>query len=295
MLNLFKRSKKANLTSDKTAKQSDSIENYQEDLLAESISMPMYRVSSCQSTGVERSHNEDTIFIFNSTFLGYETPISVGLFIVADGMGGHQHGEEASQMAARGAGQMLLEKLLPNIFSEQHTYSENELKKLVKESVKHAQDIVLNQVAGGGTTLTFVLAVNDQLISAHVGDSRLYLVEKGGNIRLKTRDHSLVNRLVELGEISSSEADQHPQRNVLYRALGQSDALEADILQFSLESGEGFLICSDGLWGVLDDQVIEEKIKSVDDFDLITAELVRAANDAGGPDNISVILVEKIA
>jgi len=252
-----------------------------------------YRVSACQSSGKERSHNEDAIFTFQGSFLRCETPFSIGLFLVADGMGGHQCGEEASRQAAQGTGQFLLENLLP-VFFDEEIPSEEELKGLVTEAVHKAQHLVLNRVPGSGTTLTLALVIGDRLVSAHVGDSRLYLLTPDGKLQLKTKDHSLVNRLVELGEISHSEADQHPQRNVLYRALGQSDALEPDVSLLPFEKGDRLLICSDGLWSVLSDSLIEEMISSVKDFDETTAELVRAANDAGGPDNISVVLVEKL-
>jgi protein phosphatase len=132
------------------------------------------------------------------------------------------------------------------------------------------------------------------LISAHVGDSRLYVIDKENKIHLKSKDHSLVKRLVELGEISESEVQQHPQRNVLYKAMGQDDPFEPDIDYFSIKSGEAFLICSDGLWGVLNEEIFLEIIKKDDDFSEIPCQLVSAANELGGPDNISVILVERL-
>jgi protein phosphatase len=254
-----------------------------------------YRVSSCQSSGKERSHNEDAILVHESSILGRKAPVYTGVFLVADGMGGHQRGEEASLFAAEGASRFLMEKLIPHLFDEKLTLSDEDLQSLVSGAVKNAQDLILQRVPGGGTTLTLVLAVGDRLTSAHVGDSRLYIIHEDGKMRLQTKDHSLVNRLVELGEISPSEAGRHPQKNVLYRALGQSDALQPDINQFSLAVGERLLICSDGLWGVIEDKEIEEIIRSSDVFDTTTTLLVNAANNAGGPDNISVILVEKLA
>lgn len=252
-----------------------------------------FRVSACQSSGKERSQNEDAIFIYQSAFLRCENPFSTGLFLVADGMGGHQQGEEASRLASQGAGRFLLENLLPVLF-EDELPPEDAVKGWVTEAVRKAQELVLTQVPGSGTTLTLALAIGDDLVTAHVGDSRLYLLRPEGQLILKTKDHSLVNRLVELGEISHSEADQHPQRNVLYRALGQSDDLQPDICVIPFEKGDRILICSDGLWGVLADSLIEEMVNDIDDFDKIASELVSAANDAGGPDNISVILVEKL-
>jgi protein phosphatase len=128
-----------------------------------------------------------------------------------------------------------------------------------------------------------------------VGDSRLYLVGKDGQLNLKTKDHSLVKRLIDLGEITAQEASIHPQRNILFRALGQVDPLEPDLDQFSLEVGERLMICSDGLWGVLDKTHMENILKVAKPLDKITCELVNAANAAGGPDNISVVLVERLS
>jgi len=149
-------------------------------------------------------------------------------------------------------------------------------------------------VPGGGTTLTLVFAVNNQLISAHVGDSRLYRIRKD-EIVLLTKDHSLVKRLVELGEISPSEANKHPQRNILYRAMGQDEHLEPDIELFTIDNGDLLMMCSDGLWGVLDDQKMLSIIQSKSNLNESSAQLVAAANEQGGPDNISVILIKKLA
>jgi PPM family protein phosphatase len=156
-----------------------------------------------------------------------------------------------------------------------------------------AQALVVQRVPGGGTTLTLVMAVGDELYSAHVGDSRLYLLNADGTLTLKTRDHSLVKRLVDLGEITADEAGFHPQRNVLYRALGQTDPFQPDTEVFSINTGERLIICSDGLWGVLDEQQILQIIFQAEDLDQMAEDLVHATNEAGGPDNISVIVVER--
>ncbi len=151
------------------------------------------------------------------------------------------------------------------------------------------------RVPGGGTTLTLALILGDRVFTAHVGDSRLYILSGKGKLTLSTKDHSLVKRLVDLGEITEAEAATHPQRNVLYRALGQTDALEPDLGQLTLAAGDLILICSDGLWGTLD----KSKLKAIlgDDglsLDQKANALVDAANQAGGPDNISVVLVKRI-
>lgn len=257
-------------------------------------SVTKYRTASCQSRGRERSHNEDTLFVLNSFLAGMDAPVAFGIFLVADGMGGHQSGEIASNLAAQGISQYLLDQIFEGFLFERKTLSTTDVKQCASKAVKEAQSLVLRRVPGGGTTLTLAVILGEEIITAHVGDSRLYLVGPDGALVLKTRDHSLVKRLVDLGEITEDEAELHPHRNVLYRALGQSDPFEPDIDKFSLQPGERLMICSDGLWGVLDLSAMEQIIRSANTMDDAVRELVRMANEAGGPDNISVILVERV-
>lgn len=255
-----------------------------------------YKVATCQSTGRERTHNEDTLFIVNTYLDGIDPGLALGLYIVADGMGGHQSGEVASHLAVQGAGFYLLEQLIGSQIFERKGFTEQEVKDLLAESVKQAQALICQRVPGGGTTLTLALILGDRMFTAHVGDSRLYLLSKNGKMTITTKDHSLVKRLVDLGEITEVEAATHPQRNVLYRALGQTDALEPDIDQLKLEKGDLILICSDGLWGVVDKAALMAILEDDDlDLDQKACVLVDAANQAGGPDNISVVLVKRIA
>jgi PPM family protein phosphatase len=251
-----------------------------------------YSVASCQSPGFARAHNEDTLFVLSSFLDGMDSSVFFGLYLVGDGMGGHQSGEVASSLAAKGASQFLIEHLFDSHLFDRESISDLDLQHLLKKAVDEAQNLILQRVPGGGTTLTLVMAVGDRLFSAHVGDSRLYLMGLDGKMTLKTRDHSLVKRLVDLGEITEYEAGTHAQKNVLYRALGQTDPFEPDIGQFSMEKGERLLICSDGLWGVLSEQRITEICDHASDLHEMACALVEAANQAGGPDNISVILVE---
>lgn len=254
-----------------------------------------FRVASCQSTGKERSHNEDTLFIFQTYLDGIDNGMSLGLYLVADGMGGHQNGEIASHLAAQGAGQFLIEALVNPLIFNHEGFKEEDISGILYESVEKAQNLIRQRVPGGGTTLTLALIMGDRVFTAHIGDSRLYLVSKDGSLSQKTKDHSLVKRLVDLGEITEAEAAVHPQRNVLYKALGQTDALEPDQDQFRIAAGEGLLICSDGLWGPVNDQKMRVVLNSNEDLNKAACELVRLANEAGGPDNITVILIKRIA
>lgn len=254
-----------------------------------------YKVASCQSSGRERTHNEDTLFTLNCLINGFESPVSFGIFLVADGMGGHQSGEVASRLAVQVSSQYIMEALFNEFIFAQDQYSREEIQHILKQSVEAAQKIINQQVPGGGTTLTLVIILDDRLFFAHVGDSRLYKIGVEGKFDLLTKDHSLVKRLIDLGEIAESEASSHPQRNVLYRALGQIDPFEPDIGQFSLDKGEGFLICSDGLWGVVQQEKLVEIITQREfQIEQKACNLVDAANEAGGPDNISLILVERL-
>lgn len=255
----------------------------------------IYKVASCQSSGRERTQNEDTLLTLNCLIDGFDSPVSFGVFLVADGMGGHQSGEVASRLAVQVSSQYLMEALFNGFIFAQDQYSTEEIHLILKQSVEAAQKIINQQVPGGGTTLTLVVILDDRLFFAHVGDSRLYKIDFEGKFDLLTKDHSLVKRLIDLGEIAESEASSHPQRNVLYRALGQIDPFEPDIGHFSLDKGEGFLICSDGLWGVVRQEKLVEIINQHEfQIEQKACLLVDAANEAGGPDNISLILVERL-
>jgi serine/threonine protein phosphatase PrpC len=166
---------------------------------------------------------------------------------------------------------------------------------MMRAAITEAQRAVTQTAPGSGTTLTAALVLGQQMTIGHVGDSRAYAVNPYGGGEALTRDHSLVKRLEELGQISSEEAAIHPQRNVLYRALGQGDVLEPDIFTAQFPPTGHLLLCSDGLWSVLSETNIFHIVNSSTDLQDACQELVAAANKAGGPDNISVILVKLTA
>jgi serine/threonine protein phosphatase PrpC len=147
---------------------------------------------------------------------------------------------------------------------------------------------------GSGTTLTAALVLGQQMTIGHVGDSRAYAIRSGGRIDALTRDHSLVKRLEELGQISSEEAAAHPQRNVLYRALGQGEVLEPDIFTSPFPQPGYLLLCSDGLWSVISNDTIYSIVHDATSLQGACQALITAANDAGGPDNITAVLVQLI-
>jgi len=260
----------------------------------ESFSPSQLVVGSSQSVGKHRDHNEDSIVTFSITIGNGTNNQPLGLFIVADGMGGYQYGEVASNVAARTVASFLIKKFHPVIADATVTLDES-LQEIMKNAVKEAQLAVVKSAPGSGTTLTAVLVHGQQMTIAHVGDSRAYSIQPNGKVEPLTRDHTLVRRLEELGQITSDEAAVHPQRNVLYRALGQDDFLEADIFTTPFPQPGYLFICSDGLWGVVSDAEISKIISESINIQAACQSLVAAANAAGGPDNISAILVNLLS
>jgi protein phosphatase len=248
-------------------------------------------VGSAQSVGRQRDHNEDALLTLTSALTSDYSNVPFGLFIVADGMGGHHHGEMASGIAIRNMASHIVNKLYTSILSLNPISPEESIQEIMQTGVQDAHLAITAQVPGGGTTLTAALILGKQLTIAHVGDSRAYLLGNDNQIEIITRDHSLVKRLIELGQITKEEAAVHPQRNVLYRALGQGEPFDADITTTPFPGSSYLLLCSDGLWGVVPDAEMYRLVMESINPESACQNLIDAANDAGGPDNISVILV----
>ncbi len=247
-------------------------------------------LGSAQSVGMERTHNEDALLIIQGAARGADAIPDFGLFLVADGMGGHRSGEVASMVSARAVAKSLTEDGLLTLLDPDKPDPSPTLQDSVRQALENANNVVVDRVPGGGTTLTAVLLLGDHLTIGHVGDSRAYIIQ-GGQLQVVTRDHSLVERLRELGQLSRQEAADHPQRNVLYRAIGQGANLEVDVQTHGVPHGGHLLLCSDGLWGVVSDEEIGRVVREARDPQAACDELIRAANTAGGPDNITVVLV----
>jgi PPM family protein phosphatase len=248
------------------------------------------QVGSGQSTGLVREHNEDALFTMTSTILSGESQMPFGLFIVADGMGGHEYGEIASGVAVRTAVEYLSARLFPSLLGMQSEPQEQSLQEILENCVAEVNQNVIRKAPGGGTTLTLAVLIGSQLTIAHVGDSRAYFIYNDGHFEVITQDHSLVNRLVEMGEITEAEAAVHPKRNVLYRAIGQVEYFKPDINTFLFPDESYLLLCSDGLWGVIHQEDLIKTVTSSANLSDACFNLVEKANSAGGPDNISVIL-----
>ena len=247
-------------------------------------------IGTGQSTGIERSHNEDALLVIKSQAAGDDSPPNFGLFVVADGMGGHRAGEVASAVSIRTVARRITEQTIIQLLDRTTGAEMEPLQDLLRSAIEEANEAVVEQVPGGGTTLTAVVMLGHQMTIGHVGDSRAYLLQDG-RAEVLTRDHSLVERLRELGQLTQEEAAVHPQRNVLYRAIGQGANLEVDVSSFPTPSGGYLMVCSDGLWGVLGDERMKAIIDNAPSPQIACEQLVDAANAAGGPDNITVILV----
>jgi serine/threonine protein phosphatase PrpC len=253
---------------------------------------PQLIIGCGQSVGLQRDKNEDSLYTMSAIMSSENRNLIYGLFLIADGMGGHENGELASVVAVNAMSTYITKKLYLPIFGIKQDQPNDALHELMQNGISESQQAVIRHAPGGGTTLTSAFILGDQVTLAHVGDSRAYFIYPDGRMQTVTRDHSLVRRLQELGQISDKEAAEHPQRNVLYRALGQSEPFEPDINTYPFPNGGYLMLCSDGLWNVISESEIFPIIKSAPSLSVACQRLIDAANNAGGPDNISVILVQ---
>jgi serine/threonine protein phosphatase PrpC len=241
--------------------------------------------------GKVRSNNQDAAFSFYSTTRSADEWPDFGLFLVADGMGGHQDGEKASAITARSVASQILKTLYLPMVQGKEDANDTPVNEALVEAVQKANTDVVAQVPEGGTTITAAIIIGDLAYIAHVGDSRIYLIHKG-NIEQITRDHSLVQRLIELGQLTPEEAVDHKQPNVLYRALGQNESVEVDTLTRRLPPNSRLLLCSDGLWNQATDGEILDIVTKHPNPQEACNKLVALANMRGGIDNVTAILLK---
>ena len=230
--------------------------------------------------GRKRKVNQDYV---------YASDLPVGnlpnLYIVADGMGGHQAGDLASSYAV----QTIVESI------EKSTETRPAL--ILQKAVRYANYRLFEKAAereeyqGMGTTLVVLTVYGNEALAVNIGDSRLYEIS-GGEIVQISEDHSLVAELVRKGELSPVEARRHPDKNIITRALGIQDEAQLDLFPFHVEPGDRYLLCSDGLSNMVEDTELCRIISQEKDLSEICAELILTANGNGGLDNIAVVLVE---
>jgi len=253
---------------------------------------PRLKVGWATDVGEVRRHNEDAALIITAAHDGDDGVPALGLFVLADGMGGHQAGEVASSLAARIVAHHVLGQFyLPTLVSKERNTEQPALSEVLVDAVQMANRAVAERVPGGGTTLTCALMLGPRVYIAHVGDSRAYVVMEGELDQI-THDHSLVDRMVELGQLTRQEAALHPQKNVLYRAVGQKGVLEVDTYVRTIPQGGRLLLCSDGLWSMVSEAEMIRIVTTSPSLQAACDGLVTAANEAGGRDNITAILVE---
>jgi PPM family protein phosphatase len=220
-------------------------------------------------TGRQRRANEDSFFV------------RAPLFVVADGMGGAQAGEVASRLAAE-----TFSRGLPDDGT-----SEQRLEARVREANQRIHEVSQEDRAlnGMGTTITAAYLDGEELSLAHVGDSRAYLL-RGGELTRLTRDHTLVEELVRRGELTEQEAAEHPQRSIITRALGPEPDIDIDLHTHPVQAGDVLLLCSDGLTGMIGEDEVQQILRDAASLRDAGRALVDAANEAGGRDNITVVL-----
>lgn len=239
--------------------------------------------------GMVRTNNQDAIYSFFSTLRSSEERPDFGLFIVADGMGGHHDGEKASAVTARTVAVQVTSTIFTPMLAGD-TKDQPPITEALMSAIEKANAEVIRHVPDGGTTMTAACIIGDLAYIAHVGDSRIYLITKDSIDQL-TRDHSLVQRLIELDQLTPEEAANHPNKNMLYRALGQNELVEVDMMTRRLPPRSRLLLCSDGLWNQVENKEMWDTVKQSATPQDACNKLVALANQRGGGDNISVVLL----
>jgi protein phosphatase len=276
--------------------------------------MVMLEAATATDTGREREINEDRVW---AQIYQPSEGAAVGLFIVCDGIGGHLGGENASHWAVETIrreldglfcppdprGTILLSQL--ELESDQagveitRQSSMSKVENLVRQAVQRANQVVHDFAQNkpetsidSGTTISMAVTLEHRAIVANVGDSRTYLI-RSGRLRQITQDHSVVASLVASGQIKPSEIYTHPQRNLIYRSLGQKSEVQIDTFYEALRPGDYLLLCTDGLWEMVrEEKTISQIITRSETLQQACRQLVEAANKAGGNDNIGVVLVK---
>lgn len=237
---------------------------------------------SITDAGAIREMNQD--FYFSSDTAVGNLP---NLFIVADGMGGHKAGDYASRYT--------IERVVASVSRN----AGDEPVSIIKEAINKANELLVAESRedeakrGMGTTLVVGTIIGNKLFVANIGDSRLYIVGGTEQIRQITRDHSLVDEMVRMGEINADEARVHPDKNIITRAVGAADHVEADFFEVELcEDDRILLLCTDGLTNMVRDKEICDTIRQNDNIETAASQLVAMANANGGRDNITVMIIK---
>jgi PPM family protein phosphatase len=250
---------------------------------------PPHEVGWSIDKGLVRERNEDSLAAVTLSQVSEHETKSVGVYAVADGMGGHEAGEIASELAVRTA----VRKIVDEVTEAQDPMPDN-YQRWLEGAVALANRIVHNKAhevrKNMGTTLVMAVIVGHDIHIVNVGDSRAYIISPGG-IRQITRDHSFVQALLDSGAITPEEVAGHPRRNILTQSVGTEEAVMIDLFNEKLDDDEWLLLCSDGLWGMLSDEQIARIVQGASSPNEAARALVHATNAAGGSDNIAAVVV----
>ena len=234
---------------------------------------------SITDIGERRRINQDYVFCSENAI-----GILPNLFVVADGMGGHNAGDFASRFCVEFFRQKMETSDIASPISS------------IKAALMETNDALRekaqeqSELEGMGTTFVVATIFGKEMCVANIGDSRLYII--GKEMKQVTEDHSLVEAMVKTGELNRCEARVHPNKNIITRALGANAVVEPDFFEVNLEEGDTVLMCSDGLTNMLEDETIEQIIRENDDLETATATLVKQANQNGGKDNIAIVIIK---
>ncbi len=252
------------------------------------------RVAALSDVGQIRELNEDAVLTLHLDTVSAGRTINVGVYVVADGMGGHEAGEVASSLAVQSMARFAAPALL-DLLADSATGVDNEdLRTVAAQAAAQANEAIVNEGRQRGndmgTTLTFALVVGDRCVVGNVGDSRAYLI-RDGQLQRVTVDHSLVQRLVDMGQITPDEAYTHPHRNAILRSLGEQIDVNVDLFDLRLQPGDALLLCSDGLWEMIrDDRLLA--IVTGAETQAAVEQAIAEANRNGGEDNITALLIQ---
>lgn len=257
--------------------------------LAAILSERVLAASALRDVGRERHENQDHCFAQILTLPTDQHDLSLGLFVVADGMGGHHDGGQASKLALTTAVRTILSEFMEPLLSDTIPAPQP----ILQTAVQAANNAVYEagQVVGSdmGTTCTAALLYDQTVVVAHVGDSRALLI--GGGVKQLTTDHTAVGRLIAIGALTLEEAHDHPLRSQLYRSIGQQADVTVDVTTTTLKGETHLVLCSDGLWGLVPETEIADIVTEAPTPELAARQLIARANLLGGHDNISVVVV----
>lgn len=247
-------------------------------------------VGASHSLGLERTQDDDALLVFTGGADSHDGLLDFGLFCVADGLGGYDHGNLASSIAVRTVAHRLTQGVFLRLFELEPEEEDQPLEEAVREAFMEANQAVSQHAFGGATTLTAALMLGGRLMIGHVGDTRAYFINED-KVEVLTRDQSLVQQLIEAGALNQDEVGNSPHRSVLWNAMGKTGELQVDVVSHAVLHNGYLLLCSDGLWAEVSDDEIQRIIYGTEDPQTACDTLIQAAHEAGGSDNITAVLL----